>query len=360
MKIDKATARYEKWLGRQITLLPHDLRLKHDRMAESVFPFLRATFYRWMQTWPEVTPATAKAPAVLAVGDLHVENFGTWRDAEGRLIWGINDFDEASPMPYTVDLIRLATSALIARNECQLTLPLSSICEAILEGYREGIRGGGRPFVLAEHHHWLRVAATGVERDPVTFWTKMDALYRWRKEVPKAARKALEKMLPDPKIPYMLCTRVAGLGSLGRQRFVAIAEWNGARLARETKSLAPSACLWAGTNGATKEIRYQKILDLAVRAPDPMVRLRGGWIVRRLAPYCSRIELSQLPRQRDDLKLLQAMGYETANIHWGSPSEIPAVKKDLNRRGANWLHEAATLMADAVRKDWKEWRATWK
>jgi len=36
------------------------------------------------------------------------------------------------------------------------------------------------------------------------------------------------------------------------------------------------------------------------------------------------------------------------------------VKKDLNRRGANWLHEAAALMADAVRKDWKDWRATWK
>ena len=31
----------------------------------------------------------------LSVGDLHVENFGTWRDSEGRLIWGINDFDEA-------------------------------------------------------------------------------------------------------------------------------------------------------------------------------------------------------------------------------------------------------------------------
>ncbi len=360
MKIEKATARYEKWLGRQITLLPHDLRLKHDRMAESPFPFLRATFYRWMQTWPEVSPATAHAPVVLAVGDLHVENFGTWRDAEGRLIWGINDFDETSPLPYTCDLVRLAASAVIARNENHLTLPCSSICGAILEGYREGIRGGGRAFVLSEHHHWLREAATGVERDPVAFWTKMDALYRWRKEVPKRARKALEKMLPDPKIPYMLCTRIAGLGSLGRQRFVAIAEWNGGRLARETKALAPSACLWAGTKRATKEILYQRILDTSVRAVDPLVRLRDGWIVRRLAPYCSRIELVQLPRKRDELKLLAAMGYETANIHWGTPSEMPNVKKDLNRRPANWLHDAANATAESVKKDWKDWRAAWK
>ena len=54
--------------------------------------------------------------AVLAVGDIHLENFGTWRDADGRLVWGVNDFDEAAEMPYVLDLIRLATSALVART----------------------------------------------------------------------------------------------------------------------------------------------------------------------------------------------------------------------------------------------------
>ena len=56
---------------------------------------------------------------MLAVGDLHVENFGTWRDADGRLCWGINDFDEADRLPYTNDLVRLAASAPTrARQEC--------------------------------------------------------------------------------------------------------------------------------------------------------------------------------------------------------------------------------------------------
>jgi uncharacterized protein (DUF2252 family) len=87
MNFVKSTRLYEEWLGRQITLVRPDLRLKHQFMAEGVFPFLRATFYRWIQVWPEVCPAAAKAPRVLAVGDLHVENFGTWRDVEGRLVW---------------------------------------------------------------------------------------------------------------------------------------------------------------------------------------------------------------------------------------------------------------------------------
>ena len=100
MDIKQATQGYEAWLASRVTLIPADLELKHQRMAESPFPFLRATFYRWAQRWPEVCPDLATAPAVLSVGDLHVENFGTWRDAEGRLIWGVNDFDEAYPMPY--------------------------------------------------------------------------------------------------------------------------------------------------------------------------------------------------------------------------------------------------------------------
>ena len=96
MNIVKATRQFEDWLAQRTHLNQKDLRLKHANMKAELFPFFRATYYRWAQLWPEVCPELAKAPHVLAVGDLHVENFGTWRDIEGRLIWGVNDFDEAS------------------------------------------------------------------------------------------------------------------------------------------------------------------------------------------------------------------------------------------------------------------------
>ncbi len=55
------------------------------------------------------------------MGDLHIENFGTWRDLEGRLIWGINDVDEAYPVRYPNDLVRLAASAFLAmENVCAI------------------------------------------------------------------------------------------------------------------------------------------------------------------------------------------------------------------------------------------------
>src|SRR5581483_9238110 len=139
MDIKQATRSYEQWLSGYLRLLPGDLKRKHDAMAEDVFPFLRATFYRWMQLWPAVCPTLAQAPRVLAVGDLHVENVGTWRDIEGRLVWGINDFDEASDLPYTVDLVRLAASAHIAIRESRLAIAAKDACVAILSGYQKSL-----------------------------------------------------------------------------------------------------------------------------------------------------------------------------------------------------------------------------
>lgn len=109
MNIQEATRSYETWLSRQTTTVPHDLRKKKELMSEATdaFPFFRGTFYRWAQLWPEHCPEFKDAPAVRCVGDLHVENFGTWRDAEGRLVWGVNDFDEAHRLPYVFDLVRL-------------------------------------------------------------------------------------------------------------------------------------------------------------------------------------------------------------------------------------------------------------
>jgi hypothetical protein len=240
MRIKKATRKYEVWLAKHTKIVHADLALKHTRMAEDPFPLLRATFYRWVQVWPEVCSELARAPRVLAVGDLHVENFGTWRDQEGRLIWGVNDFDEACPMAYTNDLVRLAASAHLAIAANHLALPDVDACGAILKGYREGLEAGGRPFVLEEDHRWLREAATGELRDPIHFWGKMNALPSVRGDVPKSARKALEDLMPAPGLVYRVAQRVAGLGSLGRERYVALADW-GAWRARPRRCSPPRA-----------------------------------------------------------------------------------------------------------------------
>src|SRR5688572_27435851 len=98
------------------------------------FKFLRGTYYWWAAAWERGGPDVTDAPRVLGVGDLHVENFGTWRDAEGRLVWGVNDFDEAAELPYTNDLIRLAVSLRFARAAGRIKFRFGRACAAVLGG----------------------------------------------------------------------------------------------------------------------------------------------------------------------------------------------------------------------------------
>ena len=95
MNIAEATYSYERWVQRFVEIVPEDLERKHRSIAADAYAFFRGTHYRWAQRWQEMDRKLRAAPRVLAVADLHVENFGTWRDLEGRLIWGVNDFDEA-------------------------------------------------------------------------------------------------------------------------------------------------------------------------------------------------------------------------------------------------------------------------
>jgi hypothetical protein len=357
MNILKANQKFEAWLAERMPLLAEDLEHKHELMGSAPFPFLRATFFRWAQMWPALSPKTAAAPEVLGVGDLHVENFGTWRDVEGRLVWGINDFDESCWLPYTCDLVRLATSAhfAIAGNHLKMITP-GKASKAILDGYRSALKAGGRVFVLAEHHPVLRTMAVERLKQPELYWEKMEALPTLKGKIPSSAAKALRRMLPDQKLKYRVVHRIAGLGSLGRLRYVALADWHGGSVAREAKELTTSAWLWANPSKKRRvKIFYQDILTRSLRCPDPFAKLCGRWMLRRLAPDCSRIELASLPATHDAVKLLFAMGWETANVHLGSV-KASVLLKDLAKRPSGWLHQVAEEMFEATSHDWQDWR----
>lgn len=355
VSIVAATRSYESWVGVQVPVVRSDLAFKHEQMALAPFPFLRSTFYRWVEVWEATCAELAGAPLVLAVGDLHTENFGTWRDAEGRLIWGINDFDEAFPMAYTNDLVRLATSARLSISAGTLVLTPRAACSAILEGYRASLERGGRPFVLAEEHPVLRHDAQSELRDPVRFWAAMADLPPARRPA-AAAVTLLRRQLRTSEAPRYV-TRRAGLGSLGHPRIVAIAEHSGGWIAREAKEMVASGVAWAKGGAGTAPLHYPTIVRRAVRCADPFLEIRGRWVLRRLAPDCSRIEFTVARLAADQTELLHAMGAETANVHIGSGARrIAAVSRDLDRRSPNWLKVASRAMERATTVDYLAWQ----
>jgi len=359
MDIIKSTNKYESWFQEDTSVIQSELALKHQNMAEGLFPFFRATFYRWIQLFDENIEGIDSTPIVLGVGDLHVENFGTWRDIEGRLVWGVNDFDESYFQPYTNDLIRLTVSAHIAIEQNHLKLEKADACDSILKGYTESIIAGGSPYVLNGMHNWLRETAIYRLKEPAKFWDKLNGFEIVKKDVPDELVKTLLSNMPGYSGEYKIVQRIAGLGSLGRQRLVLIANWEGGFIAREAKAYVPSSYTFQNIlidKESEREPLIIQLVENAVRCPDPYFLLKNNWIIRRLAPDCSRIELNSLPLEHDELKLLYSMGWETANIHLGSSKAIEAVKKDLMSREKEWLHKSSEKMLDFVQKDFLMWQ----
>jgi uncharacterized protein DUF2252 len=351
--IARSVKAYEAWISRELgrEVVKADVVRKHEKMRENPFVFLRATYWRWAEIILDVCPDLADAAHVLAVGDIHLENFGTWRDADGRLVWGVNDFDEAAEMPYAIDLVRLAVSALLASPDAKADA--EEICAAILEGYRKGIRTP-QPIVLDRDWAWLRELLAVSEKQRAKFWEKIEAARRVR--APTRYAKALAGAMPQPRLAMWTAPRTAGTGSLGRPRWIGVADWHGAPVVREAKAMLPSGWLLAHKRGS-RALRCGDIANGRYRANDPWYRLQGNLMLRRLSPNNRKIEAEKDGVSLMAPDMLRAMGLELANVHLGTGNRRDAIARDLGRRKNSWLAANAKLAAAAVLKDFKDWKA---
>jgi uncharacterized protein (DUF2252 family) len=355
MNVIDATAQYEQWARNHAPLIPADLKAKRRAMTEEPFGFFRATYYRWAQIWEEFAGELSEAPDVLSVGDLHVENFGTWRDAEGRLVWGVNDFDEADRLPFPNDLTRLCVSAVLTLEIHGSPLRPQEAIGLIVDGYRDGIDSGGVPFVLEEKHRSLRDIAYDHIKDAQQFWAKLNDLDEIEERLPSPARRLLARLLPRRTASVRLVHRVAGLGSLGRRRYAAIGVLTGGLVAREVKELLPAATVWA-RGGKSRRVFYSDILKHAVRCRDPFLVHSERWVGRRLSPSNGRIDLAYL-RKADQLdKVLHSMGVETANIHLGGRG-VKQLRRALGRIKSSTFLAVVRDLTKSVIRDWKSWRS---
>ena len=351
--IRKSVQAYEDWLAKQLgrEIVAKDIAAKREKMRESPFVFLRATYWRWAETILEACPDLADATPVLAVGDIHLENFGTWRDADGRLVWGVNDFDEAAQMPYVLDLVRLAASALLANPSRGGAA--AQMCAAVLAGYAEGLKKP-RPIVLDRDWAWLRELLAVSDKQRARFWSKIEEAKRT--PAPAPYRKALAEAMPEPRLDMWTARRIAGTGSLGRPRWIGVADWQGAPVVRELKVVFASA--WTLAHGrASQAIRCAEIANGRYRARDPWYRHVGNVVVRRLSPNNRKIEAEKGGVSLVTPDLLQAMGLELANVHLGTSNSGEAIARDLKARKGDWFLANAKQAATAVTRDFEDWTA---
>ena len=122
-------------------------------------------------------------------GDLHAENFGTYMDANGRLIFNVNDFDEAYVGPFTWDLKRFAASvALIGYAKALSDEQITDLVRIYAAAYRERI-------------HALATGAKNDEVPPFTLDTAEGPLLDALRDARSLTRFGLlDSMTGDPRL----------------------------------------------------------------------------------------------------------------------------------------------------------------
>lgn len=141
---EEILAVFDTAFGELLAADPAAFRVKFRKMAASAFAFYRGTaglFYHDLDAEKRGGPfLDERTSRVWIHGDLHAENFGTYMDATGRLIFNVNDFDEAYVGPFTWDLKRFSASvALIGYAKALGDAQISELVEVYADAYRERI-----------------------------------------------------------------------------------------------------------------------------------------------------------------------------------------------------------------------------
>ena len=354
--IDAETA-YKAWMTRQLdgAFIEGDYAKRRKKMAKDAFGFLRGTYWRWSETAPDFS-AEAR---VLAVGDIHVENFGLWRAAQGGLAFGVNDYDEAAEMPWPHDLVRLVTSAVLGAAANQVPVDAGAVAAPVLAGYAAGMAAPGPVLVDAAAPPWAPLLAPG-DADRAEFWKEEMKEEKNRQVTPPDAIRAMLVAALPAAAQGGFYARSAGNGSLGRPR-VAVIERDGPTPVAvwEVKVLLPST--WTlRSDEAPLRNRTAEAAAGAHRAGNPHVDVRDRLVLRRLTPEINKIEFPKAmtagtPALPVDPVVLAAMGHDLAAIHAATGGAAAAIRRaiEADRGRPDWLAAAAATMADRTLADYR-------
>jgi Uncharacterized protein conserved in bacteria (DUF2252) len=360
--IVSSTQNYDSWLLALEPAFAHDLKQKFEVMAGDPGDFLRATFYRWSERFVDLCPEAASAPAARAVGDVHVGNFGTWHDRKGRLRWGLNDFDEACWIPFTNDLTRLATSALLARND----LDPQTVERMILSGYSDRVARGELGALDLADDSSLRKATAAAQMSSQEYYKKLAGKDVLDGHDAKALRSLCTRLQED--VPGgLLHHRRAGRGSLGRVRIFALSKTDPV-FAIEAKRVLRSAWSWARRGGPASpdpaDDRNDDLVSLLTdkrRRPDRETTVekidKHRWVLRPLSPDRVGIDFGDVDDVSESLasQLLDRMGAEVAHIHLLS-QDAERLASYLAQAEPGWLGSAADAMKVDTENDFHVWK----
>ncbi|HYP69219.1 MAG TPA: DUF2252 family protein [Thiobacillaceae bacterium] len=374
------------------------LAIKYRKMDENLFVFLRGTCHLFYDALPD-SPVLDEAPLAWACGDLHLENFGSYKGNERQICFDINDFDMAALAPCTWDLVRLLCSMLC----CAETLGVVQAnaleaCRAALHAYRDALLKGttmaveretssGLIFDLLDQLHKRRrvdflnkhTERHGSKRririDNLKAMAASDAQHAIVATFMQAF--AAQQARPDFFQVLDVARRIAGTGSLGVERYLVLIEGKG----------SPDACYLIDLKQARpssldlplrrRKLAHAEAADDASRVVDVQKRMQAvnqallqavmlgstPFVLKELQPEEDRVDIAAWERKSKRLdEVAGTMGGILAWDQLRAAGQRGAAGADALKtfaEGRAWMDElldAARTLRDITQKQWQAFK----
>lgn len=374
---------------------PERLTMKYKLMRTSPFVFLRGTCHLFYERLPHGS-VLESAPAVWICGDMHLENFGSYKGDNRLVYFDINDFDEACLAPGLFELIRLLTSVLVGADDLHVSRAEAlALCHTAVESYTAALRFGKARWIEEE-------TSEGMVRDlfdALRKSSRVDLLNRrtdlkgkkrvlridGKKALPVSdeARAAVTAFMDefashhgDPANPDFyriidVARRIAGTGSLGVDRYVMLVEGKGSpdgNYLLDLKQALPSSVVpRVKTKQPAWESEAQRVVDIQRRCQAVSQALlhavefkHGPYVLRSLQPSEDRVALDawngKLPRLEsvvNNMAELSAWAQLRSGGRQGSATADELIAFSERKDWQMPLVELATQCEAQVIEDWK-------
>jgi uncharacterized protein (DUF2252 family) len=349
---------------------PAAFRTKFRKMAADPFAFYRGSaclFYADLAERDDPW-ADERTSRVWIQGDLHAENFGTYMDGDGVLIFDVNDFDEAYVGHFTWDLTRFAASLALlgwrkAISDDDITMLVQRYARAYLDQVRWFVdRADDRSFSLrlgttdGAVHQVLQLARLRTRVRLLDGITETEGFDRVLREVPglrrlddgerAAVTAAVERYvetIPSAKrlrgVTYTVKDVAGrsgfGIGSAGLPAYTVLIEGYNQALdndvvlsMKQGNVAAPSRVLTdRAIAGAFQHHGHRTVLSQrALQAhADPLLGwtdLDGvGFVVSEVSPYVADLDWSELTEPSEIAPVVDYLGRATAKVHCVADSD---------------------------------------
>ncbi len=379
---------------------PKRLERKYRAMRLDPFVFFRGTAHLYWEDWPTRASRLPASPLVWACGDLHLENFGSYLGDNRLVYFDLNDFDEAALGPATADLTRLLASLRLAASSLNLDdTEAAELSEGLLVAYCDALASGKarwveRPTARGMVRDLLRIVR---DRSPKSLLERRTVVDNERRRL-RVDNDRAEVLAPRERAAvsqhlaefvesaartehqakfYRLidvAARIAGTGSLGLRRYVALVRGHGGddgRVLLDIKQVRPSVMAkyvgvpqpkWKSDAHRVVAIQWRmQAISPALLTPVSFGKM--SYVLRELQPTEDRLALARWDGKLSRLrKVIVTMGHTLAWAQLRSASRDGAAGVDELIEFGNGHHwrepvlEYARIYAGRTIRYWREFK----